>query len=65
VNIEVIVMANHKRRRPKNRRGGCLLCKPHKANGCKGSLTHQTNQEKKARVSEKEQRREAADPTRH
>lgn len=25
-------MANHKRRRPKNRRAGCLLCKPHKAN---------------------------------
>lgn len=22
-----------KRRRPKNRRAGCLLCKPHKANG--------------------------------
>ena len=28
-------MANHKRRRPKNRRAGCLLCKPHKANGAK------------------------------
>jgi hypothetical protein len=26
-------MANHKRRRPKNRRAGCLLCKPHKQNG--------------------------------
>jgi len=24
---------NHKRGRPKNRRAGCLLCKPHKANG--------------------------------
>lgn len=23
-------MANHKRRRPKQRRAGCLLCKPHK-----------------------------------
>jgi hypothetical protein len=23
-------MANHKRRRPKHRRSGCLLCKPHK-----------------------------------
>jgi hypothetical protein len=22
-----------KRKRPKNRRAGCLLCKPHKANG--------------------------------
>lgn len=24
---------NHKRRRPKNRRAGCLLCKPNKMNG--------------------------------
>ncbi len=24
---------NFKRRRPKNRRSGCLMCKPHKANG--------------------------------
>jgi hypothetical protein len=24
---------HHKRRRPKNRRAGCLFCKPHKANG--------------------------------
>ncbi len=23
-----------KRKRPKNRRAGCLMCKPHKANGC-------------------------------
>ena len=26
-------MANHKRKRPKNRRAGCLLCKPWKMNG--------------------------------
>jgi hypothetical protein len=26
-------MAHFKRHRPKNRRAGCLLCKPHKANG--------------------------------
>ena len=26
-------MANHKRRRAKNRRCGCLLCKPWKVNG--------------------------------
>ena len=25
---------NHKRGRAKNQRAGCLLCKPHKANGC-------------------------------
>lgn len=26
-------MANFKRKRPKNRRAGCLLCKPRKVNG--------------------------------
>ena len=26
-------MAHHKRKRPKSRRAGCLLCKPHKMNG--------------------------------
>ena len=30
---EVEKMANHKRRRPKNRRSGCLLCKSWKVNG--------------------------------
>lgn len=29
---------NHKRRRPKNRRAGCLMCKSHKMNGAKGCL---------------------------
>jgi hypothetical protein len=24
---------HHKRKRPKNARSGCLMCKPHKANG--------------------------------
>ncbi len=28
-------MAHHKRKRAKNQRAGCLLCKPHKANGAK------------------------------
>ena len=28
-------MSHHKRRRPKNRRGGCLLCKSWKMNGSK------------------------------
>jgi len=28
-------MAHHKRRRPKNVRAGCLLCKPHKMSGWK------------------------------
>lgn len=30
-------MAHHKRRRPKSRRAGCLLCKPYKANWMKDS----------------------------
>lgn len=25
-----VTMANHKRRKPKHQRAGCLLCKPHK-----------------------------------
>ncbi len=29
---------HHKRKRPKNARAGCLLCKPHKANG--GCVAH-------------------------
>lgn len=49
-------MANHKRRRPKNRRSGCIFCKPFKANGSKGTLEAQTWQERRARVSESEQR---------
>ena len=32
-------MAHHKRRRPKNRRAGCLLCKPRKVNGASPSAT--------------------------
>lgn len=28
---------NHKRKRPKNRRAGCLLCKPHKMNGLRNA----------------------------
>lgn len=26
-------MANHKRKKPKNSRAGCLMCKDHKVNG--------------------------------
>jgi hypothetical protein len=39
---------NHKRGRPKSRRAGCLLCKPHKANGCK-SKGHRREEQKLAR----------------
>lgn len=33
---------NHKRRRPKNRRAGCLVCKPWKMNGARwtGASVH-------------------------
>ena len=31
-------MAHFKRKRPKSRRAGCLLCKPHKANEMKDSI---------------------------
>jgi len=27
---------NHKRGKPKSARAGCLMCKPHKANGARG-----------------------------
>lgn len=49
---------NHKRGRPKNQRAGCLMCKPHKANGIKGGTNAQTRQEKLARVSYGEQRQD-------
>jgi hypothetical protein len=52
-------MAHFKRSKRKNARSGCLLCKPHKGNGMKGVLSNQTWQERRARFSEGEQRREA------
>lgn len=51
-------MAHHKRKRVKSRRAGCLMCKPHKAQWSKDSLQSQTMQERRARVSEREQRDE-------
>lgn len=50
-------MAHHKRGRRKNARAGCLFCKPHKGNGSKGRLANQTRQERRARISEREQTR--------
>lgn len=47
---------HHKRGRAKVRRAGCVMCKPHKSNGFKGKLIYQTRQEKRARLSESEQR---------
>jgi len=40
---EGLKMAHHKRRRPKNCRAGCLLCKPWKVNGVR---TERTDAEK-------------------
>lgn len=37
---------HHKRKRPKNRRAGCLMCKPHKANGI-GKKKHPIREQRK------------------
>ena len=39
---------HHKRRRPKDRRAGCLLCKPHKAVRVKGTTGARTIQDLRA-----------------
>jgi hypothetical protein len=49
-------MAHHKRGRRKDDRSGCLWCKSHKATGNKGQSAHQTRQERRARLNEKEDR---------
>ena len=41
---------NHKRKRPKSRRAGCLLCKSHKRNGCE----HKGELREKERVSKRD-----------
>ena len=56
-------MGHHKRKRPKNRRAGCLMCKFHKSNSYKGSLEAQTIQERKAREAEIEQIEDYYDST--
>jgi hypothetical protein len=43
-------MANHKRGRPKNARAGCLLCKPHKANGADRRTTAEIRRDEADRV---------------
>lgn len=45
---------HHKRRRPKNRRAGCLMCKPHKHQRAKDTKDAQTIQELKARIEDRE-----------
>lgn len=44
---------HHKRKRTKNQRAGCIMCKPHKNNAWKDSYNYQTFQEKKALELEK------------
>jgi len=48
-------MAHHKRGKRKSARAGCPMCKFWKQNGAKGSRCQQTMQERRARVSEREQ----------
>lgn len=38
---------NHKRKRPKHQRAGCLMCKPHKDERGKNSIKNHTRQLKK------------------
>lgn len=49
---------HHKRGRPKSRRAGCLMCKPHKNQRAKDTEGAQPMQERRARASEREQRRD-------
>jgi hypothetical protein len=51
-------MGHHKRRRPKSTRAGCLLCKYWKHQASKKTYNNQTRQEKKALLSETEQKKE-------
>lgn len=39
-------MAHHKRKRSKNQRAGCLLCKPWKSNGAKDPLKPRDRRER-------------------
>lgn len=52
---------NHKRKRPKSRRAGCLFCKPNKMNGAKprmaGPGQGRCMQARRADRTEREQRR--------
>lgn len=41
---------NHKRGRPKNRRAGCLFCKPQKANGADGRTFQERREDSAGRA---------------
>lgn len=44
---------HHKRGRPKNRRAGCLMCKPHKMNGA-GKLKRSVSKVGFAKIRQEE-----------
>lgn len=46
---------NHKRRRPKHQRAGCLMCKPWKHEGSSNSVSSQRRQERRSVDAEREQ----------
>lgn len=54
----LVGMAHFKRRRRKDARAGCLMCKWHKSTAHKGRLAAQRKPERLARVREREQREE-------
>lgn len=41
---------NHKRKRPKDRRAGCLMCKSHKSNAFKDTKMAKTMQQRRVEV---------------
>ena len=53
-------MSHHKRRKPKSGRAGCLMCKSHKDQRVKDTAEAQTMQERRARVGEREQRKDGS-----
>lgn len=54
-------IVSFKRGRPKNRRAGCLLCKPWKGNGMHRKSDHLPISERRVRLAEKDQTREVLD----
>jgi hypothetical protein len=46
---------NHKRKRPKHQRAGCLMCKPHKDERGKGQKNRETPQLSRAKLREKDE----------
>ena len=46
---------NHKRKRPKHQRAGCLFCKPHKDERGKGQGNRERPQETRAKLRQKDE----------